>query len=124
MRPGVTRRADQSRVFLPWLEEQTASWPRGYDHEVGGEAETSGNANSAIADKLPVAAMIILLLLVTQFNSLRKPFIILLTIPLGLVGVAYGLLIAGSVFGFFTILGLIALSGIVNQQCHRAARPD
>ena len=55
----------------------------------------------------------VLLLLVTQFNSLRKPVVILLTIPLGLVGVAYGLLIAGSVFGFFTILGLIALSGIV-----------
>ena len=112
LQPGVTA-AEVNREFLPWLEEQTASWPRGYDHEVGGEAETSGNANAAIADKLPVAAMIILLLLVTQFNSLRKPFIILLTIPLGLVGVAYGLLIAGSVFGFFTILGLIALSGIV-----------
>ena len=112
LRPGVTA-AEVNREFLPWLEAQTASWPRGYDHEIGGVAETSGDANAAIADKLPVAAMIILLLLVTQFNSLRKPIIILLTIPLGLVGVAYGLLIAGSVFGFFTILGLIALSGIV-----------
>ena len=112
LRPGVTA-AEVNRELLPWIEEQTASWPRGYDHEIGGEAETSGKANAAIADKLPVAGMIILLLLVTQFNSLRKPFIILLTIPLGLVGVAYGLLISGSVFGFFTILGLIALSGIV-----------
>ena len=112
LRPGVTA-AQVNREFLPWLEAQTASWPRGYDHEIGGEAETSGNANAAIADKLPIAAMIILLLLVAQFNSLRKPCVILLTIPLGLVGVAYGLLIAGSVFGFFTILGLIALSGIV-----------
>ena len=112
LRPGVPA-AEVNREFLPWLEEQTASWPRGYEHEVGGEAETSGSANAAIADKLPVAGMIILLLLVTQFNSLRKPFIILLTIPLGLVGVAYGLLVSGSVFGFFTILGLIALAGIV-----------
>lgn len=112
LRPGVTA-AEVNRELLPWIEEQTASWPRGYDHAIGGEAETSGKANAAIADKLPVAGMIILLLLVTQFNSLRKPFVILLTIPLGLVGVAYGLLITGSVFGFFTILGLIALSGIV-----------
>ena len=112
LRPGVTA-AEVNRELLPWLEEQTASWPRGYEHAMGGEAETSGKANAAIADKLPVAGMIILLLLVTQFNSLRKPFVILLTIPLGLVGVAYGLLISGSVFGFFTILGLIALSGIV-----------
>ena len=112
LRPGVTA-TEVNREFLPWLEEQTATWPRGYDHEIGGEAETSRDANAAIADKLPIAGMIILLLLVAQFNSLRKPFIILLTIPLGLVGVAYGLLISGSVFGFFTILGLIALSGIV-----------
>ena len=112
LRPGVTA-AEVNRELLPWLEEQTASWPRGYEHAMGGEAETSGKANAAIADKLPVAGMIILLLLVAQFNSLRKPFVILLTIPLGLVGVAYGLLISGSVFGFFTIPGLIALSGIV-----------
>jgi multidrug efflux pump subunit AcrB len=57
--------------------------------------------------------MFILLLLVWQFNSLRRPVIILATIPLGLVGVTFGLLIANSSFGFFTILGLISLSGII-----------
>ena len=57
--------------------------------------------------------MLILLLLVAQFNNVRKPLIIFMTIPLGLIGVVYGLLIAQSIFGFFTILGLISLSGIV-----------
>ena len=57
--------------------------------------------------------MLILLLLVGQFNSLRRPAIILATIPLGLIGVTFGLLIANSSFGFFTILGLISLSGII-----------
>jgi len=57
--------------------------------------------------------MIILLLLVGQFNSMRRPAIILSTIPLGLIGVTFGLLIANSSFGFFTILGLISLSGII-----------
>ncbi len=112
LQPGVTA-ANINREFLPWFRDHAALWPQGYHFEFGGEAETSGDANKAIADKLPIAGMIILLLLVVQFNSLRKPFIILLTIPLGLIGVAYGLLITGSVFGFFTILGLIALSGIV-----------
>ena len=60
-----------------------------------------------------MAGMLILLLLVWQFNSLRKPAIILATIPLGLIGVTFGLLVANSSFGFFTILGLIALSGII-----------
>ena len=72
-----------------------------------------GKANQAIADKLPIAALIILLLLVTQFNSLRRPLIILTTIPLALVGVTVGLLLARSYFGFMTLLGIISLSGIV-----------
>ena len=110
--PGVTA-TEVNSEFLPWLNEYTSGWPRGYEIEIGGESETSGDANAAIADKLPIAGMLILLLLVSQFNSIRKPLMILMTIPLGLVGVTYGLLIAGSVFGFFTILGLISLSGIV-----------
>ena len=57
--------------------------------------------------------MLILLLLVAQFNSVRRPIIILTTIPLGLIGVSFGLLVANSSFGFFTILGLISLSGII-----------
>ena len=55
LRPGVTA-AEVNRELLPWLEEQTASWPRGYEHAIGGEAETSGKANTAIADKLPSPA--------------------------------------------------------------------
>lgn len=85
----------------------------GYRYELGGEAESSGKANQSIADKLPIAIAIILLLLVAQFNSLRKPLIILITIPLGFIGVIFGLLIAQSFFGFMTFLGIISLSGIV-----------
>ncbi|MGI9304105.1 MAG: efflux RND transporter permease subunit, partial [Gammaproteobacteria bacterium] len=110
--PGVTATQLNSE-FLPWLAEQSKGWPRRYQYEIGGESETSGDANEAIAAKLPIAGMIILLLLVAQFNNVRKPLIILMTIPLGLIGVVYGLLIAKSIFGFFTILGLISLSGIV-----------
>ncbi|MEM7027006.1 MAG: efflux RND transporter permease subunit [Pseudomonadota bacterium] len=102
-----------NKSLSPWLAETKQNWPRDYNYEEGGEAEESGDANASIAAKLPIAAMLILLLLVTQFNSLRRPFIILTTIPLGIIGVAYGLFIAGSSFGFFTILGIISLSGII-----------
>jgi len=97
----------------PWLTEQSRDWPFGYKWEFGGAAETSGKANQAIADKLPIAALIIVLLLVAQFNSVRRPFIILMTIPLALIGVTVGLLLARSYFGFMTLLGIISLSGIV-----------
>ncbi len=112
LRPEATA-AEVNSSLSPWLEEAQASWPRDYSYEEGGEAEESGQANASIAAKLPIAAMLILLLLVGQFNSVRRPFIILTTIPLGLIGVSYGLFIAGSSFGFFTILGLISLSGII-----------
>ena len=62
-------------------------------------------------DDYPI--FIIVILLVMQFNSLRKPFIILSTIPLGFIGVVWGLVIAKSFFGFMTLLGIISLAGIV-----------
>jgi len=100
-------------TLVPWLEQAETKWPQGHKFEIGGETEESGDANASIAAELPVAGMIILLLLVGQFNSLRRPLIILTTIPLGLIGVTFGLLATNSAFGFFTILGLIALSGII-----------
>jgi multidrug efflux pump subunit AcrB len=105
--------AEVVKVLVPWLEEAAKSWPAGHHFEIGGETEESGDANASIAAELPMAGMLILLLLVWQFNSIRKPAIILATIPLGLVGVTFGLLVANSSFGFFTILGLISLSGII-----------
>jgi multidrug efflux pump subunit AcrB len=96
-----------------WLKKESASWEIGYKYELGGELETSGEANESITVKLPIAGLIIILLLVGQFNSIRRPLIILLTIPLGIIGVAFGLLVADSYFGFMTLLGVISLAGIV-----------
>jgi multidrug efflux pump len=50
---------------------------------------------------------------VAQFNSIRRPLIVLTTIPLALIGVAVGLLALRSYFGFMTLLGIISLAGIV-----------
>ena len=110
--PGYTSKAVTDAIG-PWLASESADWPFGYSWEFGGETETSGKANQSIAEKLPIAALIILLLLVAQFNSIRRPLIILLTIPLALIGVTFGLLAARSYFGFMTLLGVISLSGIV-----------
>jgi len=102
-----------SNALDAWLQGEAAGWEAGYKYELGGELEKSVKANQAIADKVPVAGFIILFLLVAQFNSLRRPLIILLTIPLGLIGVVVGLIVAKSYFGFMTLLGIISLSGIV-----------
>lgn len=112
LKEGITA-TQVNNVFLPWLKEQAKQWPERYSFEVGGESESSDEANASIGAKLPIAFLIIVMLLVIQFNSVRRPIIILTTIPLGIIGVAYGLNIARSSFGFFTILGIIALSGII-----------
>ncbi len=105
-----------SEAFLElrkWLDEEKTNWPFGYDYEFGGEAESSQKANRSISEKLPIAVFIIILLLVAQFNSIRKSAIVLSTIPLGIIGVVFGLFVGQSFFGFMTLLGIISLAGIV-----------
>lgn len=109
---GVTA-AEVNQQLQPLLEQYAQNWPTGYRWELGGIAESSGEANASIFEKLPIAALIILILLMGQFNCIRKTAIILLTIPLGLIGVAFGLHIAQSYMGFMTLLGIISLAGIV-----------
>ncbi len=109
---STTPLAVASRVE-DWLKEQKPSWGIGYGYEIGGEQESSDQANQSINEKLPIAGLLIILLLVGQFNSLRRPLIILLTIPLGLIGVIIGLLVMRSYFGFMTFLGVISLAGVV-----------
>lgn len=87
--------------------------PAGTRMEVGGDSEGSGDANSAIATTAPVGMLLLLFFLLWQFNSFRRVGIILLTVPLAAVGVIPGLVISGSPFGFQSLLGVIALVGIV-----------
>lgn len=108
--PGYSA-ADINKTLKPWL----ADWalPASYGIEEGGESESSDEASQSIIDKLPLAGGVIVLLLIGQFNSFRKAGIVLMTIPLGFIGMAWGLAITDVAFGFFTILGIISLAGIV-----------
>lgn len=113
---GVQEGTTASEVFAqlkPWLEQEQKSWPLGYRWEFGGEFESSQKANASIGEKLPIAGLVILLLLIWQFNSLRKTAIILSSIVLAMIGVVLGLVAFRSSFGFMTLLGVISLAGIV-----------
>jgi len=99
--------------FMPWLEAEAKGWPVGYRYEMGGDIEGSSEANESMGAQFPIAGLLILLLLIGQFNSIRRAGIILSSIPLIIVGVAFGLLVARSYFGFMTMLGLISLAGII-----------
>ena len=108
-----TTAASVFTALRPWLEQEQASWPLGHRWEYGGEFESSQKANASINAKLPIAGMAILLLLIWQFNSIRKTAIVLSSIVLALVGVVLGLVGFKSTFGFMTLLGVISLAGIV-----------
>lgn len=112
LEPGFTT-AEVLGPLVPWLDAREREWGVGYRYELGGEMESSEEANASIAEKLPIAGLLIVLLLIWQFNSFRKTSIVLLTIPVSLTGVVIGLLVMRSYFGFMTLLGVISLAGIV-----------
>jgi len=87
--------------------------PEGTRLEMGGDAEGSGDANGALLTAAPIGVLLLLFFLLLQFNSFRRVGIILLTVPLATVGIFPGLVLSGSPFGFQSLLGVIALVGIV-----------
>lgn len=97
----------------PWLEEQKLDWGDDYTYSLGGDAESSAENMGAVAKFLPLSAIIIVMLLMIQFNSIRKMTMVILTVPLGVIGMVLGLLIFNVPFGFMAFLGVISLAGIV-----------
>ncbi|GAA0843798.1 efflux RND transporter permease subunit [Marinobacter szutsaonensis] len=92
---------------------ETNPLPEGTRMEMGGDAEGSGDANGALLKAAPIGVLLLLFFLLLQFNSFRRVGVILLTVPLAAVGIFPGLVLSGSPFGFQSLLGVIALVGIV-----------
>jgi multidrug efflux pump subunit AcrB len=97
----------------PWLDEQKNDWGNGFTYSMGGDAEKTADNMGAVFMFLPLSVFIIVLLLIIQFNSFRKMTMILLTIPLGVIGMVLGLFVFNTPFGFMAFLGVISLAGIV-----------
>ncbi len=101
------------KQIISYLKKESKSWPADYKWAIGGENEESGKAKNSIYVKLPIAALLILFLLMAQFNSLKRMVIIVITIPIACIGVIIGLLVTHSYFGIMTLLGVISLAGII-----------
>jgi len=103
------------KVIRPEIGKLMAQedWPLGYTVEYGGEFEKSQESQAAINANMPLAMGLLVLVLIFQFNSIRRPLIILLTLPPMLVGISAGMLGTNSPFGFMPMLGMISLLGII-----------
>ena len=101
--------------ILAGLEEALAEQPLPANTriEYGGDSQGSGDANKALATSAPIGILLLLFFLVWQFNSYRRVAIVLLTVPMAAVGIIPGLVLSGSPFGFMSLLGVVALVGIV-----------
>ncbi|MFP3928600.1 MAG: efflux RND transporter permease subunit, partial [Desulfobacteraceae bacterium] len=93
---------------------QEIQWPRGYEYRFTGEQEEQAKAQDFLGKAFVATISIILLILLTQFNSFFTPVIILTSVVLSLIGVFTGLLVTGTAFGvIMTGIGVISLAGVV-----------
>ncbi|SDR60559.1 Multidrug efflux pump subunit AcrB [Paraburkholderia tuberum] len=98
------------------LAAETARLPVGYRIQVGGAVEESVKGQTSINAEMPLMIIAVLLLLMIQLKNFARTFIVVLTAPLGLIGVVAALLLFGKPFGFVALLGVIAMFGIIMRN--------
>ncbi|QBG48840.1 efflux RND transporter permease subunit [Verrucomicrobia bacterium S94] len=87
--------------------------PPGYRFEWAGEAEESAEAQAPLAATFPLCMLGMFVITIWLFNSVRRPMIIFMCVPLSIIGVTTALLLTGMPFGFMSILGFLGLSGML-----------
>ncbi len=87
--------------------------PSGYVITYGGENEQNTESVLSIIRAMALAGILIISTLIIQFNSVKKSLIVLVTIPLALIGVFFGMALARINLSFPGLIGILALFGIV-----------
>lgn len=123
--PSITVRAHlrgdvQAPVVSQQIEKQLVdiktNLPTGITIETGGAIEESTKGAASVAKGFPLFLAVVLTLLIVQLRSFSRVFLVLLTAPLGLIGVTVALLLFNKPFGFVAMLGTIALSGMIMRN--------
>ncbi len=88
--------------------------PPGYEFKFGGEQEKQAEEMAFLSKALMIAVFLIFLIIVSQFNKITSPFIIMISVLLSTIGVFLGLIIFRMEFSvIMTMIGIISLAGIV-----------
>ncbi len=107
---------DVTNMIYPKVQELAKSLPLGYRIEIGGTLESSRTSQASIGAVMPLMLLVVTTLLMLQLQSMQKTMIVLLTAPLGMIGVSASLLVFQAPFGFVAMLGVIALAGMIMRN--------
>jgi multidrug efflux pump len=102
--------------IVPELEPIKASLPPGYRIDTGGAVEDSAKGQASVMAGMPLFVAVVLTILMLQLQSFQRVLMVVLTAPLGMIGVAAFLLAFNEPFGFVAMLGTIALSGMIMRN--------
>lgn len=98
------------------LNALRASLPVGYRIDIGGSVEESAKAQASINAQMPLMVIAVFTLLMIQLQSFSRVLMVVMTAPLGLIGVVATLLLFRQPFGFVAMLGVIAMFGIIMRN--------
>jgi multidrug efflux pump len=104
---------DVTLAVKPKIDELARTLPLGYGIDVGGAHESSRKAQASIFAVMPLTIIAVLVLLMIQLHDIKKMTLVLLTAPLGMIGVSLVLAAFRIPFGFVAMLGVIALAGMI-----------
>ncbi|MFP3556078.1 efflux RND transporter permease subunit [Paraburkholderia sp. SIMBA_049] len=113
---GNAQGIDVTHAVDKQLAQIRSTLPVGYRIEIGGSVEESAKGQTSINAQMPIMIIAVLVLLMIQLQSFARVLMVVLTAPLGLIGVVATLLLFGKPFGFVAMLGVIAMFGIIMRN--------
>jgi len=100
----------------PKMDAIQASLPDGYRIATGGSVEESSKGSGSVMAGIPLFVLAVITILMIQLQSVSRVVMVLLTAPLGIIGIALFLLVFRQPFGFMALLGTIALFGMIMRN--------
>ncbi len=91
----------------------TIQMPSGFSVQMGGQTAQQREAFSSLAFMSILALMLVYMVMASQFRSLKDPFIIMFSVPMGLIGVILALFLTGTTLSTTSFMGIIMMVGIV-----------
>ncbi|HYO28168.1 MAG TPA: efflux RND transporter permease subunit, partial [Azonexus sp.] len=113
---GTTQPATIVAALQPQIDRIVAELPAGYRIVTGGSVEESAKGSGSVMAGIPIFILVVVTVLMIQLQSVSRVIMVLLTAPLGIIGIALFLLIFRQPFGFMALLGTIALFGMIMRN--------